>query len=763
MKYVVKTDRFPLTSEQIALCKNLGISRDFLRLLLGRGMKEGELYDFLHPSLDKMSSPFVYDGMKDAAARIKLAISRKEKVLIYGDYDCDGICAISTLMLYLRDKLDVFYFIPDRNKDGYGISIEALEKILSKRSPSLVITVDTGITAVDEIEYLKSRGIDTIVTDHHEPQEKIPDCIVVDPKVARKGFYDLCGAGVALKLVEALAGREEACKYLDVVAIATIADVVPLKEDNRIIAYYGLKQITTSARKGVKMLLDQEKVSAQDVMFRLAPRMNAAGRLNSAMKVVGLFLENDYFLLRTLTEELARDNSQRQDLCEKAVVEAKAMLKGADFENMGIIALYSDSWEPGILGIACARLVEEFKRPTVLFAKNGDELRGSARSVPSVNIFELFSSLSRYFTGFGGHAQAAGVSMQVDQFDEFVKSANETLMAEHTYDDFTHEIVCEMELPMDTDFLRFAKELELLEPTGYQNPKPTFLLKADGLRFERIGFSQHVKYVGQNIDLMGFSKFAPCLTAKTGRVDLEVSLGVNVFQNRETAQGIIQTLQFENVCVTKEESNLMNMHHLLKEGDANLQKTDLNSVKEWLKHPFGTVIACFSQSDYERLCDACDEIKKLPVLIATPRCLNPENCVVVCPAECFDFSFFSRVIVSGHPLTDGYLAYLDEVSNECYALGECTAQRISVSDDTLRHVYKEIVNLASRTTKMGSPHKMYVALCQRYKVSETVFNLALMIFEQVGLVTISDKGFVSISKKSVKLADSVVYRNVKHE
>lgn len=480
-----------------------------------------------------MSSPFVYDGMKEAAERIRLAIQRKEKVLIYGDYDCDGICAISTLMLYLKDKLDVFYFIPDRNKDGYGISIDALEKILSKHSPTLVITVDTGITAVDEIEYLKSRGIDTIVTDHHEPQERIPDCIVVDPKVARKGFYDLCGAGVALKLVETLGGREEACKYLDVVAIATIADVVPLKDDNRIIAYYGLKQITTSPRKGVKMLLDQDKISAQDVMFRLAPRMNAAGRLNSAMKVVGLFLESDYFLLRTLTEELARDNSQRQDLCEKAVAEAKNMLKGADFENMGIIALYSDSWEPGILGIACARLVEEFKRPTVLFAKNGDELRGSARSVPSVNIFELFSSLSNYFTGFGGHAQAAGVSMSVDQFDSFVKAANDKLMAEHTYDDFTHEIVCEMELPIDTDFLRFAKELELLEPTGYQNPKPTFLLKGEGLRFERIGFSQHVKYIGKHIDLMGFSKFAPCLTAKRAEWTLKCRLASTCFKTEK--------------------------------------------------------------------------------------------------------------------------------------------------------------------------------------------------------------------------------------
>ena len=187
-------------------------------------MSEDSLYDYLHPSLDKLSSPYEIDGMQEAVARIRKAIKNKEKVLIYGDYDCDGICAISTLMLYLRDKLDVFYFIPDRNKDGYGISVDALEKILAYHSPKLVITVDTGITAIEEVKYLKSRGIDTIVTDHHEPQEKIPDCIVVDPKVARKGFYDLCGAGVALKLVEALGGREEAKKYLDIVAIATITD-----------------------------------------------------------------------------------------------------------------------------------------------------------------------------------------------------------------------------------------------------------------------------------------------------------------------------------------------------------------------------------------------------------------------------------------------------------------------------------------------------------------------------------------------------------
>ena len=726
-------------------------------------MSEDSLYDYLHPSLDKLSSPYEIDGMKEAVERIKLAIKNKEKVLIYGDYDCDGICAISTLMLYLRDKLDVFYFIPDRNKDGYGISVEALDKILAYHSPTLVITVDTGITAIEEVEYLKSRGIETIVTDHHEPQERIPDCIVVDPKVARKGFYDLCGAGVALKLVEALGGREEAKKYLDIVAIATIADVVPLKQDNRIIAYYGLKQITTSPRKGVKMLLNQEKVSAQDVMFRLAPRMNAAGRLNSAMKVVGLFLENDYFLLRTLTDELARDNSARQELCEKAVERAKAQLAGTDFNDVGIIVLKNKDWEPGILGIACARLTEEFKRPTILFANTDEgELRGSARSIPQVNIFETLCALSEYFTGFGGHAQAAGISMKEDRFDDFVKAANELILKTHDKHDFTHEICCEMELPIDMDFLSFAKELELMEPTGYQNPRPTFLVKGQGMRFDRIGFSQHVKYVAPNIELMGFSKFAPCLSAKTGRADFEISLGVNAFQNRESAQGIIQTLQFEDIDVSEDEAVCMNLHQLSCEGEAHIESTDFKQLNEWLKAPFGTAIVCFSKQEYENLLGSCDSVRKLPVLIATTRCLNPENCVVVCPAECFDFSFFNRVVVAGNPLCDGYLAKLQKESNAIYALGDCSAKKIAVSKDTLRKVYKEIVNVTRRTPKLASPHKTYIAVCSGYKVKESTFMLALRIFDEVGTVRINEKGFAQISAKSVNLEDSIIYRNTQH-
>ena len=511
------------------------------------------------------------------------------------------------------------------------------------------------------------------------------------------------------------------------------------------------------------MLLKQESVSATDVMFRLAPRMNAAGRLNSAMKVVGLFLETDYFLLRTLTDELARDNAARQELCEKAVERAKAQLAGTDFNDVGIIILKNKDWEPGILGIACARLVEEFKRPTILFANTDDgELRGSARSIAQVNIFETLCSLSEYFTGFGGHAQAAGISMDESKFDDFVKAANELILSTHDKHDFTHEISCEMELPIDMDFLSFAKELELMEPTGYQNPRATFLVKGQGLRFDRIGFSQHVKYVSPNVELMGFSKFAPCLMAKTGKVDFELSLGINAFQNRESAQGIIQTLQFEDIEIDEDEAKCMNLHQLSCEGSANLQKTDFKCVDEWLKEPFGTAIVCFSRQEYDEICAQNESVKALPVLIATPRCLNPENCVVVCPAECFDFSFYNRVVVCGRPLCEGYLAKLQKESKALYALGDCSEKKMSVSKDVLRKVYKEIVNVARRTPKLASPHKAYIAVCSGYKVPESIFMLALRIFDEVGTVKINEKGFVQISAKSVNLEDSIAYRNTEH-
>ncbi len=767
MRYKVKNSDTMLNDRQREIAKTLGISERFLTLLLGRGMSEDNIYDYLHPSLDKMSSPFDIKGMDAATKRVERAINDKEKVLIYGDYDCDGICAISILMLYLRDKLNVTYFIPNRNKDGYGISIDALKGLLARQKPDLVITVDCGITAADEVDYLLSNGVDVIVTDHHEPQERIPNCIVVDAKIERKGFYDFCGAGVALKLVEALAGRKKACEYLDIAAIATIADVVPLQEDNRIIAYYGLKQITANARKGIRMLLGQERVSSQDVMFRLAPRMNAAGRLNSAMKVVGLFLETDYFMLKSLSEELARDNTVRQELCEKVVDEAKSMLRGHDFNTMRIIALRSDKWEAGVLGIAAARLVDEFKRPTVLFSQHGEDLKGSARSVSNVNIFELFNSLSQYFTAFGGHAQAAGVSMKESDLNAFVAAANERLSA-RPISDFIGETVCEMTLDSDTDFLSFAKELEMMEPTGYGNPRPNFLFCGSDMKFERIGFSDHVKCVLKNIDIMGFTRFSDSLCERIGDIGLEMTLGTNCFQNIVSAQGIIQSMQIDRVRIDKDASARMNAHQLTAKPDkdfdiSSVQRADIKDIVTCLKKPFGTLLVCFDQSEYESIISKCDKAGELPVSVATLKCLNPENGIVISPANDFDFSFYDNVFICGSPLCNAYLAHIVKCSNKCFILNECVVKPCVVSDDTLRSVYKELLKISSKGQRISNMKKLYVSVCSGYKVSEDVFEIAYGIFAELGLVDMSDRGILSVSRKSVRLSDSVIYNNLSHD
>ena len=761
MQYALKTKNIVFTEEQVLLARKLKISREFLSLLISRGFSsEQEILKFLHPSINDFSSPFDIAGMNAAKDRLLRAINNHERVLIYGDYDCDGISAIAILMLYLKDKVDASYFIPDRNKDGYGITVDALKGIIARKKPHLVITVDCGITAVDEVEYLKSQGIDTIVTDHHEPQAQIPDCIVVDPKVQKTGYYDFCGAGVALKLVEALAGRDEAVKYLDIAAIATIADVVPLTKDNRIIAYHGLKQISSNPRKGIKMLLGEDKVSSQNIMFRLAPRMNAAGRLNSAMKVVSVFLENDYFMLKTLVESLTKDNAQRQELCEVAVSEAKEMLRGVDFNNTNIIVLESANWEAGILGIAAARLVDEFKRPTVLFARSGEDLKGSARSVPSVNIFELFSNLSDYFTAFGGHAQAAGVSMNVAKFDEFKRAANNALSSRSILD-FCPPVECDMALSSTGDMLGFAKELALLEPTGYGNPKPNFLINVKNFKFDSIGLSNHMKYSAKTMDFMAFSKYNYMLAPRIADADFEISLGVNTFQNNVTAQGIVQSVKINSIAQNTSDSRIYNLHHLDYEGSASLENITLSDVESLLEKPFGTLIVCFDNNDYETLKKMSEKIANLPFVFANSPHLNPENQVVVAPAPTFEFGFYSQVILFGHPLSEGYKAHISK-EVKTFALNDASCAKLEVLDSVLRSAYKHMYELAASKTRIQSMSKFFAYISSRMNILEAEFFVAVKIFEQLGLLAIGDRGVVEVSRKSVDLTKSVVYRNLKH-
>jgi len=760
MEFKVKQFRALSQDEKIQANK-LGISERFLSLLLARGIELNEISSYLNPSFNNLNSPYQIQNMSIAKDRLLKAIKNKERIMIYGDYDCDGICATSILTLFLRDKTDVQYFIPTRN-DGYGLTKTAIDSLLSRKKFDLLISVDCGITAVEEVDYLKSKGIDVIITDHHEPQDVIPNCIVVDPKIKKDGFFDLCGAGVALKLVEACSSRNEIIKYFDICSIATIADVVPLTYDNRIIVSFGLKQIEKNPRLGIRMLLGQDSITSQDVMFKLAPRMNSAGRLNTAMKVVDLFLEDDYFILQKRAEELMRDNVKRQDLCEVVVNEAIDMLKGIDLNKTRLITLYKENWEAGVIGIAAARIAEEFKCPTILFSKTGDDLKGSARSIPDVNLFELLSKFSDLFTSFGGHSQAAGVSLKIENYDKFVSAANQELISNKEYKVFLPKVDCEMELPFNMDFLSFAKELKLMEPTGNSNEKPNFLVKGDGLQFERIGNSQHVKYKNSNIELMGFSKFYESLFAKTGKVEFEITLDINEFQNREYAQGLIKSVNTKSIDLSVEDSKCLNLHHYNYSGEELIDVIALDKVNSLLDKPFGTLFICFSTQDYISLINKIERVKSLPVAISTTKFLNPENLVIICPGENFRFFQYNNVVICGNALSKGYYKHIKDESINTFSINILSKDTIELSDDDLRSIYKAISDVLDkdRKVKIGSKINLYKTVLSRLKVDAPTFYLALMILESLNLVEISDRGILNVSKTKCNLQNSMIYKNL---
>lgn len=749
-------------TEMKSSAAKLGISEQFYRLLRGRGLDDGSIPSFLRPSLANLSSPFEIHGMRAAADRIRLAIERKEKILVFGDYDCDGICAISILMLALRDRADVAYFIPNRLTDGYGMSTESLKRITEHRRPDLVITVDCGITASNEVEFLKSKGIDVIVTDHHEPQDNIPDCIVVDAKIDKRGFFDLCGAGVALKLVQALFGDEYA-KYLDICAIATVADVVPLVGDNRIIAYFGLKQCSVSPRKGVRFLAGSDAIGSQDVMFRVAPRINAAGRLGSAMKAVDLFLGDDYFLLKSLAEELERDNTRRQEICEQVVREAKVKLRGMDFDTTRIIVLHDSGWEAGVLGIAAARLVEDFKCPAVLFSGDGEEYKGSARSVKNINIFNLLSGYADMFTTFGGHAQAAGVGIRAENFEAFRQAVNAEVVATFPPEDFLPETSCDMRLEPDDDFLSLAKELELLEPTGYGNPKPEFVLTAQGLRFDRIGFGPHVKCVINGLEIMGFSRYGYLGGATKGKTSLEFSMGVSCFQNRVYAQGIMKGVSFDEVSVSDEDAQLMSLHQLGKCGETELSPIDAEAAKELAAKPFGTAFIVFGQSEYERLCREIDGAEKLPVYVGAQKWLNPQTCVVFAPNAAFDFAYFKNAVFAGNPLSEGYVTEVAKSCRNAFGLFAPTPTAPTLSDAKIRAAFVAFDAMARRKERAQSPAVLCGRIRQSAKLTAVEYEICRLILSDLGLISVSDRGIITVCRDKTDLNLSAYYRNVRQK
>ncbi|MBP1717097.1 MAG: single-stranded-DNA-specific exonuclease RecJ [Deltaproteobacteria bacterium] len=548
--------------------KEWGVSPLTIQILQNRGITDpDQAKQFLAPALSELPDPFLMKGAKAAAIRILSAIRRQEKIILFGDYDVDGTTAIALLLLFLRETgAQVDFYLPHRLKEGYGLNQKAVEKIKAQGA-KLLITADCGVSNFEEIRWAQENGLDVIITDHHEIPKVLPPALtILNPKQndCSYPFKDLAGVGVAFNLIIGLRRllREEGIwnngnipnlkGYLDLVALGTVSDVVPLTGVNRIIAKHGLKELARSSRAGILALkeiggLTNAAVDTTAVNFRFAPRMNAAGRLDDASVVVRMLTAREPREAQQIASHLNDLNFQRQRIEEKILFEAREMIRGSeDLQRRKTFVLASPDWHPGVIGIVASRLTEEFNRPAILIALKGKMGKGSGRSIPSFPLYQAIKSCELWMERFGGHEQAVGLAISEEAipgfsraFEEFADSA---LSPELLIPSLTLDTVVHLEQMSES----FLSELDSLAPFGMSNPEPIIgindltvvdskLVGRDHLRL-RVQEGQIVR------DAIGF-RMASLHPLNRQRVNLALSPQVNLFQGKRTLQLKILDLQ----------------------------------------------------------------------------------------------------------------------------------------------------------------------------------------------------------------------------
>lgn len=503
MKYVLKQklqiEKDPALIGQLS--RELSVSRLTAQLLCARGIATvEEARTFLNPDISQLNDPFLFRDMRDVVSMIKHTIAVKGRICIYGDYDADGTSACAILYQALKKmQAEVECFLPDRMEHGYGLSIESIDKL---KGTSLLITVDCGITNVAEIAHAHKLGMKTIVTDHHECPDVLPKAdFIINPKCPYESypFSDLCGAGVAFKIAQALLGKE-AFSYIDLAAFATIADIVPLVKENRVIAALGLKKINKDPNPGIAALAAQacpkkNEIDAQTVAFVLAPRINAAGRISTARTAFELLSDSNESKLEQLAKQLCELNTDRQKRQEKVVEEAMQMVGGSK-ENK-IILLYKKDWDIGIVGLAASKIAEVFVRPTVLLGGTEEDglYTGSARSIDGVNIYEALKSQSEFYEKFGGHAGAAGLTIREEHLKQLASRLNSYMDEHYTQETFRPVKYYDMEVRVGDINNRLVQEFDRLRPFGHKNEQVEVLIRHAHMKDIRpIGEDKHAKF-----------------------------------------------------------------------------------------------------------------------------------------------------------------------------------------------------------------------------------------------------------------------------
>jgi len=490
MRWKIKPETDSLITTNLA--KELGVEYTLAKLLMQRKIHSfEEAKAFFRPSLDNLHNPFLMKDMDVAVARIETAIKANENILVYGDYDVDGTTSVSLLYSYLKTiHSHIATYIPDRYAEGYGISFKGID-FAEDNNFTLIIALDCGIKAIEKVNYAKEKGIDFIICDHHRPGNEIPAAVaVLDPKRSdcEYPYKELCGCGVGFKLIQALASKkgetiDNLIPYLDLVATAIAADIVPITGENRILAYFGLQVINTNPRTGIKAMIhqiDKNELTITDVVFIIAPRINAAGRIKHGNYAVELLTETDFDTAVKFALEIEKNNTERKDLDKIITIEALQQLEdNNETENFSTV-VFSETWHKGVIGIVASRLIETYYKPTLVFTKSGDKLAASARSVKGFDVYEALEQCSEFIEQFGGHKYAAGLTLTVENYPKFKAKFEEVVKNTLPEELQTPEISIDTEISLSEITPKFYRIINQLAPFGPQNLKPVFM--ASGLR-----------------------------------------------------------------------------------------------------------------------------------------------------------------------------------------------------------------------------------------------------------------------------------------
>lgn len=786
MKFIKYFDAEVDDSKVKDFSNTFGVSEKIMKIIVNRGYDTQEkVSDFLWPEKVELQSPFTLSGMKDAVDIINEYVNNKKRILVFGDYDVDGISATAILVKTIRKMgCDCNYFLPNRYVDGYGLTKAVIDKVKKLYNPELIITVDCGITAIEEVEYARTLGIKMIVTDHHELGETIPNCTVINTKIENQEykFRGLCGTGVAYKLSEALLGFDESSEYLPIVAIATIADIVPLTNENRTLVRLGFERMN-ELPIGVKQMFITNKVSltkpdSSDIAFKVAPKLNASGRMGDAVDSLLLYFETNPAKIKKLIEKIIGHNTKRQALGLAVYEDCKNILKQKDITNMPAIILWKDDWDHGVLGIECSKLLEEFNRPVFLFTKEGDILKGSARSINDINIHNILTSVSDLLEVFGGHTMAAGLSLKVDKFDEFVARVNSYIFENINFKAFMPIEYYDNEIELGDINQKFVNDLKILEPCGAENPKPKFLISADKINIQPLTKSSgHANILfGKNLSLIFFNyvkeasklnfgngfKFIFEFQDSKGKFfkgivkdfDFNYELKSNATKYLECYQ--INQLQYENV-----EENAK--YKTYKPNEI------LNFVLDCSQNVFGTLFLANTVKSYEKFINTYDLSNIYSVNVV--ECdSSGYNGVLLTPKDLSFTKKYKRIVFLDQVLDLSYIQAINKSTNAEIYLPEDNKYTKTLFDNLnldrthFGNIYQQLVKY--QNTEFVSILSTYSAIVKNsnFKLSFNNFIVPYYVFKQLKIVETNEQKneFIYSINKNIKteLNNSGIYNKL---